>query len=55
MPRTKSRSSHSAVSRRRTSRARGSRTSIRPEEVQKIRRYLDFVRAIVGPAPRNGR
>ena len=56
MPRTKSRSSHSAVPRKsRSTRSNGARRANRSEEGNQIRRYLDFLRAIVGGSPRNGR
>jgi hypothetical protein len=55
MPRTKSRSSHSAVSRKgRTTRSNGTRRANRSDDGTQIRRYLDFLRAIVGTS-RNGR
>ncbi|HET9950922.1 MAG TPA: hypothetical protein VFS09_03915 [Candidatus Eisenbacteria bacterium] len=55
MARTKSRSSHSAVSRKsRSTRSNGTRRANRSEDGTQIRRYLDFIRAIVGPS-RNGR
>jgi hypothetical protein len=57
MPRTKSRSSNHAPSTRksRSRRANATRQSPRGEESAKIRRYVDFVRAIVGATSRNGR
>lgn len=57
MPRTKSRSGHSsnAARKARASRGNGTRQASRSEDAIKIRRYLDFVRAIVGNAGRNGR
>jgi len=57
MPRTKSRSlSHSPSTRKsRSGRGNASRPSPRGEESAKIRRYVDFVRAIVGATSRNGR
>ena len=56
MPRTKSRSSHAASASRkgRSGRSNGSRTAVRGEDAAKIRRYLEFLRAIVGSS-RNGR
>jgi hypothetical protein len=55
MPRTKTRTSHTTVSRkRRPTRSNGGRRANRIEDDTQIRRYLDFVRAIVGSS-RNGR
>ena len=56
MPRTKTRNSHSASSRKsRSGRSSASRQAVvRGEDAVKIRRYLDFLRAIVGSS-RNGR
>ncbi len=55
MPRTKSRTSHAASASRkgRTSRS-GGKSSTRSGN-SKFRRYLDFIRAILGTTPRNGR
>lgn len=53
MPRTKSRRSHVAASRK----SRSSRTTARPQrrdEADSLRRYLDFIRAVLG-ATRAGR
>jgi len=56
MPRTKSRSSHSAVSRKsRSTRSTGTRRANRSDDGNQIRRYIEFLRAIVGGSPRNGR
>jgi len=56
MPRTKSSSSQSASSRKsRTSRSNGSRRATRNEAGSQIRRYLEFLRAVVGGSSRNGR
>ncbi|HEY6572945.1 MAG TPA: hypothetical protein VI198_06455 [Candidatus Eisenbacteria bacterium] len=57
MPRTKSRSSHAASSSRkgRSSRSGAKSSSARGGENSKVRRYLEFVRAILGSSPRNGR
>ena len=55
MPRTKSRSSHSAVPRKsRSTRSSGARRANRSDDGTQIRRYLDFLRAVVGTS-RNGR
>jgi len=57
MPRTKSRNSHSASSRKsRSGRSNASRqAAVRGEDAMKIRRYLDFLRAITSSPSRNGR
>ena len=56
MPRTKSRSSHSAVPRKsRSPRSNGTRRANRSDDGNQIRRYLDFLRAVIGSSPRNGR
>jgi hypothetical protein len=57
MPRTKSRSGHTSASSRKTraSRGNGTRQATRSDDATKMRRYLDFVRAIVGASGRNGR
>ena len=56
MPRTKSRSSHSAVPRKsRSTRSNGTRRANRSEDGNQIRRYIEFLRAIIGGSPRNGR
>ena len=57
MPRTKSRSGHTSTAARKTraSRANGTRQAGRSEDATKMRRYLEFVRAIVGGSGRNGR
>ena len=53
MPRTKSRSSQSAATARKNRSSRsGSKNSSRAGDA-KVRRYLDFIRAIL--SPRNGR
>ncbi len=56
MPRTKSRTSHAASASRksRSSRSGGKSSSTRSGN-SKFRRYLDFIRAILGNTPRNGR
>jgi hypothetical protein len=56
MPRTKSRSTHAATSSRksRSGRSNGTRHAGRGEDAMKIRRYIEFLRAIVGSS-RNGR
>ncbi|MEK7316180.1 MAG: hypothetical protein AAB011_08375 [Candidatus Eisenbacteria bacterium] len=55
MPRTKSRTSQAASTARkgRTSRSGGKSSS--RSGTSKVRRYLDFIRAILGNTPRNGR
>ena len=56
MPRTKSRSSHTAsISRKGRSSRSGSKAQSRGGDTSKIRRYLDFIRAILGNSPRHGR
>lgn len=57
MPRTKSRSGHTSTAARKTraSRSNGTRQAGRSEDATKMRRYLEFVRAIVGGSGRNGR
>jgi hypothetical protein len=56
MPRTKSRTTSASSSRKSSSsRSNGSRMVGRSEEPSKIRRYLEFVRAIVSGTSRNGR
>lgn len=57
MPRTKSRTASNASSTRksRSGRSNSTRQSPRGEESAKIRRYVDFVRAIVSSTSRNGR
>lgn len=57
MPRTKSRSSHAASASRkgRSSRSGAKTPSGRGGASSKVRRYLDFIRAILGTSPRNGR
>ncbi|HEU4725775.1 MAG TPA: hypothetical protein VFU59_10825 [Candidatus Eisenbacteria bacterium] len=56
MPRTKSRSSHTAASSRKgRSNRSGSKSSSTRNDDTKVRRYLDFIRAILGTSPRNGR
>jgi hypothetical protein len=55
MPRAKSRTSHAAASRKsRSSRSSSARPN-RREENEALRRYLDFVRAVIGVSSRNGR
>lgn len=56
MPRTKSRSSHAAsASRKGRSSRSGTKSSSARGGNAKVRRYLDFIRAILGVSPRNGR
>ena len=57
MPRTNSKSNHAATTPRRmnTTRTTAEQTSNRHEDVSKIRRYLEFVRAVVGTPTRHGR
>jgi hypothetical protein len=57
MPRTKSRTNRTETESRRTQPGRTSaaRKSNRPEDIEKVRRYFEFVRAVVGGPTRNGR
>jgi hypothetical protein len=57
MPRAKSRANHASRSSRksRSSRSSSGRSAGRPEEPLHVRRYIDFVRAVLGTTPRNGR
>ena len=56
MPRTKSRSSNAASSSRKSRSSRsGTKASSTRNGDSKVRRYLDFIRAILGSSPRNGR
>jgi hypothetical protein len=57
MPRAKSRANHATRSQRksRSSRSSSSRPTARAEEPLQVRRYIDFVRAVVGSTSRNGR
>jgi hypothetical protein len=57
MPRTKSRTNRTETESRRTQPGRTSaaRKSNRPDDIEKVRRYFEFVRAVVGGPTRNGR
>ena len=55
MPRTKSRTNAVATARKGRSTRTGSKTSSSRSGDKKVRRYLDFIRAILGNTPRNGR
>jgi len=57
MSRTKSPSNHAATTSRRTNTTRttADRTSNRRDDGSRIRRYLEFVRAVVGTSTRHGR
>ncbi len=57
MSRTKSHSSHATNGSRRTNNAKttADRKPSRPQDPSTIRRYLEFVRAVVGQPTRHGR
>ena len=55
MPRTKSRSSHAAPDSKKSRSGRSGAKAQSARGGSKVRRYLDFIRAILGATPRNGR